>query len=316
MSGRNKGKSLLKIPADYTIVDVETTGYDQMYDNIIEVGCIKYRGGQEIARYTTLIKPPKNNGGNYVDGYIESLTGITNEMLNSAPTFDNVAKDLWQFIKGELLVGHNVNFDVNFLYDIFSSFNTALILNNDFVDTLRIARRVLPELEHHRLEDLDDYFDIGIAHHRAISDCETTNIVLQKLAAIIDEKQIDLSPCTREKWAKVDLRALSPENDNVVIDSPWYKKVCVFTGALERYTRVEAAQIVVNLGGFCGNNVTKATNFLIVGDFDYSSGVKGGKSNKLKRAEQLISKGSDLQILSERVFYDMLSDIEEMLSSY
>ncbi len=188
MAERKKGKSLLKIPADYTIVDVETTGYYQRYDNIIEVGCIKYRGRQEVARYNTLIKPPKNYNGNYVDGYIESLTGITNEMLSSAPLFDDVAETLWDFIKGELLVGHNVNFDVNFLYDIFVSFDSALILNNDFVDTLRIARRVLPELEHHRLEDLDAYFDIGIVHHRAISDCETTNIVLQKLAAIIARK--------------------------------------------------------------------------------------------------------------------------------
>ena len=315
MSERNKGKSLLKIPADYTVVDVETTGYDQRYDNIIEVGCIKYRDGEEVARYSTLIKPPKNNAGNFIDSYIESLTGITNEMLSSAPPFDNVAKDLWLFIKDELLVGHNVNFDINFLYDILSSFNSAWVLNNDFVDTLRIARRVLPELEHHRLEDLDDYFDIGIAHHRSISDCEITNIVLQKLAAIIAEKQIDLLPPNRGKWGKIDLRALTPENDSIMIDSPLYKKLCVFTGALERYTRVEAAQIVVNLGGLCGNNVTKTTNFLIVGDFDYSSGVKGGKSNKLKRAEQLISKGSDLQILSERVFYDMLSDIEEILNS-
>ena len=311
MSERKKGKSLLKIPVDYTVVDIETTGYDQRYDKIIEVGCIKYRAGKETARYSTLIKPPKNNAGNYVDGYIENLTGITNEMLNSAPTFDNVAKDLWQFIEGELLVGHNVNFDINFLYDTFSSFNSTWVLGNDFVDTLRIARRVLPELKNHRLEDLDDYFDIGIAHHRAVSDCETTNIVLQKLAAIIAERQIDLSPPNR---GKVDLRALSSESDSVRIDSPLYKKVCVFTGTLERYTRVDAAKIVVSLGGFCGNNVTKATNFLIVGDFDYSSGVKGGKSNKLKRAEQLISKGSDLQILSEHVFYDMLSDIEETLS--
>ena len=77
MPERNKGNSLLKIPADYTIVDIETTGYDQRYDNIIEVGCIKYRDGKETVRYNTLIKPPKNNGGNYVDGYIESLTGIT-----------------------------------------------------------------------------------------------------------------------------------------------------------------------------------------------------------------------------------------------
>lgn len=316
MVERKKGRSLLMIPADYTVVDVETTGFDSRFDYVIEVGCIKYRGGEETARYETLIQPPKNRNGRYVDEFIEMHTGITNAMLESAPQFDYVAKPIWQFLKGELIVGHNVNFDVNFLYDVFADFNSKWILGNDFVDTLRIARRVLPELAHHRLEDLDEYFNVGIAHHRSIPDCETTNVVLGEMATLIERKNIDLSPSKRKSSyagrQRFDLRTLVADTENVDLDSPLYKKVCVFTGALAKYTRVEAAQIVVNLGGLCENGVTKRTNFLIVGDFDYSSNIKDGKSSKLKRAEQLIAKGQDLQILSEQVFYDMLIDSEMM----
>lgn len=245
---------------------------------------------------------------------MELRTGITNETLEEAPKFEEVAKTIWEFIKDEIIVGHNVNFDINFLYDIFAEFNSTWILKNDFVDTLRLARRVLPELEHHRLEDLDAYFGIGISHHRSIPDCETTNIVLKEIGELVKRNNIDLSPPKYKSSyvgrKRFDLRTLSAENVNISLESPLYNKVCVFTGALAMYTRVEAAQIVVNLGGVCDNGITKRTNFLIVGDFDYSSNIKDGKSNKLKRAEQLISKGQDLQILSEQVFYDMLMDAE------
>ena len=87
MVAREKGQSLLLVPSDYTVVDVETTGYDQRYDNIIEVGCIKYRENVEVARYSTLIQPPKNYTGDYVDAFTANLTGITNAMLRTSCKF-------------------------------------------------------------------------------------------------------------------------------------------------------------------------------------------------------------------------------------
>ena len=66
--------------------------------------------------------------------------------------------------------------------------------------------------------------------------------------------------------------------------------------------------MVVNLGGFCGDNVTKKTNFLVMGSNEYNPQVVDGKSNKQKKAEALILKGADLQVLSEAVFLEMLED--------
>ena len=68
-------------------------------------------------------------------------------------------------------------------------------------------------------------------------------------------------------------------------------------------------QFVVNLGGFCEDNVTKKTNYLVLGNLEFSSNIKNGKSNKLKKAEKLILSGQDLKIISENIFLDLLSEV-------
>lgn len=73
--------------------------------------------------------------------------------------------------------------------------------------------------------------------------------------------------------------------------------------------RKDAMQLVVDLGGSVGDNVTKKTNYLILGNNDFCASIKDGKSNKQKKAEELILKGSDLEILSENVFYDLVLDL-------
>lgn len=67
-------------------------------------------------------------------------------------------------------------------------------------------------------------------------------------------------------------------------------------------TRAEAAQAVVNIGGSVGNGVTKKTDFLVVGSTDYCASVKGGKTGKLKKAEDLQKKGASLAIIDEGAF--------------
>ena len=309
---RKKGESRLVLPQDYTVIDLETTGLDPRYDDIIEIACIKYRGGEEIGRFQSLVQPPLQNDDEedegepfYVDEFIESLTGITNEMLADAPKFEAIEQQVANLLDGELLVGHNVNFDINFLYDNLEPY--GVVLGNDFVDTMRLSRRALPELAHHRLSDLSDYFSIEGKHHRAMGDCEMTHEVLCGLKKIIEENHVDLSP---HRFPQLDLRTLQPDPTKFVQDHILYGRNCVFTGKLERFSRKEAAQIVLNIGGHCENNVTKNTNFLVVGNFDYCSNVKGNKTGKLKKAEGLILKGQDLQILSESAFYDLVEGLD------
>lgn len=308
---RKKGNSVLQLPSDYTIVDLETTGLNPKYDNIIEVACVKYRDHTQVAQFSTLVQPPlvmcdtETDNPKYVNDFIASLTGITNNMLSTAPKFEEIANDLWNFLENEFLVGHNISFDINFLYDNFET-HTRKLLQNDFLDTLRLSRRTLPDLSHHRLIDLMGFFDIGGCQHRALGDCYITNTLLVNLKHYIVENHIDIQP--QMSHIKIDLRAIKGNPQSHMPDHSFFKKYCVFTGKLETFTRKEAAQIVANIGGYCENGITKKTNFLIVGNFDYCSTVQGNKSSKIKKAERLILNGQDLQIITEQVFCDLISE--------
>lgn len=77
---KGKGKSVIDFPSTYTVLDIETTGLDPRYCEIIEISAMKYSSGQNIGTFSTLVKPSEP-----IDEYITSLTGITNDMLKSAP---------------------------------------------------------------------------------------------------------------------------------------------------------------------------------------------------------------------------------------
>lgn len=311
---RKKGKSLLVIPRDYTLVDLETTGFSSLFDDIIEVGLIKIRDGKEIDRYQSLVKPSKP-----IPYIIECVTGIKNDMVANAPTFENIGKDVWSFLENEVIVGHNVSFDINFLYDNFER-AFKLTFQNNFVDTLRLARRLIPDIKsqdhgNYGLDYLCNYFHLAYENrHRAIGDCLCTNNLLRCLSKIVTEKNINLIELEREikcrNKGNISTTLKSLKSDGTVCDKShmFFGKCCVFTGKLEFFTRVEAAQIVVNIGGYCENSVTKKTNFLIVGDMDYKAGLEGYESNKLKKAKKLIDENQELAIIPESAFYDLVDE--------
>ena len=305
-----KGNSLLYFPSDYTVVDLETTGFEPYCDEIIEVACIKYINNEEVERFNSLVQPEpyEDDAGNlrYIDDFIIEHTGITNEMLTSAPKFSAIAERVYNFLRDEILVGHNVNFDINFLLERFH-WDYNLPLKNDFADTLRLSRKLLPDLPRHRLCDLMDYFGLTGALHRSVSDCLITQQVYLKLKDLAVSQGIDITKKTALKTKSFDLRTLQCEGHEPDSSSFFYNKNCVFTGVLEKYPRKEAAQIVVNLGGHCENGVTKNTNFLIIGGLN-SPLIKGGKSSKMIKAEKLRKAGQDIQIISENTFYEILEN--------
>ena len=300
-----KGCSLLELPTDYTVLDLETTGLDPTWNEIIEIGAIKIRGLDIVDTFSQLVKPSEP-----IDDFIAELTGITNEMVADAPTIEEVLPTFLQFVGNDVVVGHNVNFDINFLYD-----NCVQILGygftNDYVDTMRLSRRLFPEERHHRLCDLEERFNLhNEAAHRALSDVMLTNQCLDYLRRHVIDNGIDLQELLRKSrnhksFSAKDIVATTDEFDE---SSSFYQKVFVFTGTLERMPRKDAMQIVVNLGGVCGDGVNKKTNYLVLGNNDFCTTIKGGKSSKHKKAEQLQLAGQDIEIISENVFYDMIDN--------
>ena len=88
----NKGQSLIAFPNDYTVVDIETTGLSPEYDSIIEISALKVKDNVIIDKFTTLVNPEC-----YICEFITELTGITNEMVETAPKID-VALDMWSVL--------------------------------------------------------------------------------------------------------------------------------------------------------------------------------------------------------------------------
>ena len=91
-------------------------------------------------------------------------------------------------------------------------------------------------------------------------------------------------------------------------DHPFYQRTFVFTGKLDSMTRAEAMQLVVDNGGKCKGSVTRACNFLVLGNLAYASNLTGKKSSKWRTAEENILKGQELEIIPEDVFLDMLEN--------
>lgn len=291
----HKGDSLLTFPESYVVIDIETTGLDPRFDDIIELAGIKYVNGTETERFQTLVYAE-------VDEFITELTGITNEMLKDAPKIDDALPRFLAFIGDYIVVGHNVNFDINFIYDWAEYLNLS-VFSNDFVDTMRISRKLYKELKSHKLSALSDYLDIeNSVEHRALADCITTQGCFAKMRDYADKIGGIPQTIPHNQLAKHIVAETVEFNE----DSPIFGMVFAFTGRLERMTRREAMQAVVNAGGICGDGVTAATNYLVLGVNDYCKAAKGMKSAKQKKAEKMQCAGFPIVTISEDVFYDML----------
>lgn len=170
MERKFKGQSLYAFPSDYTVVDIETNGLVSGYCEIIEVSALKVRDEEIRDSFSSLIKPTEP-----ISRFITQLTGITDEMTENAPDVNEVLQNFYGFIGKDVLIGHNVHFDVNFLYDGLWLHN-GLILDNSFVDTLWLAKKALPFLTNHKQTTVAEYYGIStVGAHRALRDCEICN---------------------------------------------------------------------------------------------------------------------------------------------
>lgn len=305
---REKGSNLIDFPDSCVVVDTETTGLDPYYDSLIELVGIKYENDIEVDRFQELINPQYS-----ISSFITNLTGITNEMLEGAREESEVLKDFYAFVGNSVVVAHNAHFDINFIYDSLLK-HQDIKFSNDFVDTLRLARRLLPELNHHRLKDLAKYYGYDyLGAHRAEFDAELTTKILSHLKEQSIEKYGSIE-VFKERQSKtsspVKAKDISSDKSKHDPDNLLYEKVCVITGKLEYFTRKEVMKVIADIGGINGDNVTKKTDYLILGNFDYNVNIKGNMSSKLKKAEKYILEGQDLEILSENVFYDLIKELE------
>ena len=171
-------KSLLQHLPNYIIFDLETTGLNTDMDAIIEISALKVKGGEIVDEYSTLVNPEM-----HIPDLASSVNGITDDMVKDAPKIEEALKGFIAFIGNDVLVGQNIKrFDLKFIQrDAVRFFGKPV--SNDYVDTLFLAQRYLPELCSHSLETLADDYDISYdGAHRALADCHINKKVYDCLA--------------------------------------------------------------------------------------------------------------------------------------
>lgn len=155
--------------AEYVVFDVETTGLSAIYDRVIELSAVKMQNNNVIDQFEEFIDP-----GFPLSEQTINLTSITDEMVHGSKSEEEVFKLFREFCGDDIIVGHNVTFDVGFM-------NTGYLrhdmpeIDNPIIDTLTLARFLYPNMKGYRLNTLAKKFNVNLEHHhRAIYDAETT----------------------------------------------------------------------------------------------------------------------------------------------
>ena len=166
---------------NYICVDVETTGLNPKEEKIIEIGAVKVKNGQITDRFQSFIHP-----GRVLPERIVALTGITDDMLKDAPGYTVVMPKFLEFCEDLPLLGHNLQFDYGFIKR--GMVNEKLNFQRNGMDTLRIARKYLPELPSRSLVSLCEHFQITHTAHRALGDAEATSALYQELCRLFYDR--------------------------------------------------------------------------------------------------------------------------------
>ena len=195
------GNLLNTYVADYVVFDLETTGISPKTDEVVEISAVKVEHGKVTDEFSTLVNPKQR-----IPYGASRVNGITDDMVAEAPFFEQVLEEFLEFIKGFVLVGHNIaRFDMNFLYrDVEKYFERSL--PNNYIDTLQMARRELPDLEHHRLTDLAEYYEISAeGAHRALNDCRMNQQVFEKMLNPVYKQESTAKDADTEDSQESDL---------------------------------------------------------------------------------------------------------------
>lgn len=186
----HKGKRLVKYVPDYVVFDLETTGVSAIKDDIIEISAVKVLGGEVADTFSTLVNP-----GRPIPYYATQVNGITDEMVEDAPDIREALTDFLAFAGDAVLVGHNIqSFDLNFVSNAAEGL-LGKTVENDYIDTLYMARSCLPELPHHKLVDVASHFHISVeGAHRALNDCIMNQKCFEEMGKLQANQKLDLCP--------------------------------------------------------------------------------------------------------------------------
>jgi len=223
----DEGQSL---DEDFVVFDIETTGFSPVNNRIIEIGAVKVCGGEVTERFSTFVNPQVP-----IPFEIEKLTSISDDIVKDAPLIEEVLPQFLAFAKGCVLVAHNAGFDMSFIQEnvrrlgLMTSENEASSKTAGtftYVDTVGIARVLLPNQSKHTLDAVAKALNISLEnHHRAVDDAECTAWIFVKFIKMLKEQEI---------YTLAQVNALGAASTDMVKKLPSYHAIILAKNDLGR----------------------------------------------------------------------------------
>lgn len=303
---------------NFVALDVETANYNK--GSICSIGLVKFINGEIVDTYETLINPEEE-----FDAYNIYIHGITGDAVKNSPTYPAIAPDILNFIDGLPVVAHYAPFDSGAIREC----NEKYGINDFYMEyfcSYYLSKAVIPRLSY-KLKNLAKEFNIPLNHHNALSDAQASGLIItelirqsnaQDLADLLDKTHYKrlgvINGSERSPFSKA-IRHIKKEHVNLVDtldpsyfneEHPFYRKYGAVTGKLETGPREYIFELFGKVGGIREENITKKTNFLIMGEQDLSHLNGKNESSKMIKARKYLEQGQDIELLGEDDFLRML----------
>lgn len=181
MVTNGKGQSL---DGKFVVFDIETTGFAPTTCKIIEIGAVLVENGKITDRFSTFVNPKVP-----IPFRIEQLTSINDEMVMGAPTIEEILPEFLKFCEGAVMVAHNADFDMSFIIE--NCKRQGIEQDFTYVDTVGMARFLLPALNRFKLDTVAKAVGVPLQHHhRAVDDAACTADIFVKFVEMLRERDI------------------------------------------------------------------------------------------------------------------------------
>ncbi len=226
------GRKNQGLDGSFVVFDIETTGFSPVHDRIIEIGAVKVEKGEIKERFSSFVNPDVP-----IPLEIEKLTGIHDGMVVDAPMIEEALPHFLEFCQDAVLVAHNASFDMSFIIE--NTHRIGLKKEFTYVDTVGIARLLLPHQAKHKLDAVAKTLGISLEnHHRAVDDAEATAEIFLKFIPMLREAGAD------------DLKAINAMGDaspDIIKRLPSYHAIILAkndTGRVNLYRLVSESHLV------------------------------------------------------------------------
>lgn len=270
----------------FVVFDIETTGFSPTVNNIIEIGAVKITDGKIVDRFSTFVNPKEP-----IPYRIEKLTGINDSMVEDAPFINDALSRFSQFCEGAVYVAHNANFDMGFIKAKEEA--AGIVREYSYVDTLGMARPLVPEIARFKLDNLCKFFKVSLEnHHRAVDDAEATAHIFLKLIERLGKKNVDTLKGLNDLCASSDEKIRKSPSNHIIL------LAANETGRINLYKLVSQSHIRYY------NGHAKIPKSLI--EKHREGLIIGSACEQGELYQAIISKRSEDEILRIARFYDYL----------